>query len=34
LTGLDRDAIAMREVSPMSGLLTDTERADAMRKAG
>jgi transcriptional regulator with XRE-family HTH domain len=34
LTGLDRDAIAMREVSPMSGLLTSEERVDAMRKAG
>jgi hypothetical protein len=32
LTGLDRDAIAMREVSPMSGLLTDQERAEAMRR--
>jgi transcriptional regulator with XRE-family HTH domain len=26
LTGLDRDAIQMREVSPMSGLLPDKER--------
>jgi transcriptional regulator with XRE-family HTH domain len=30
LTGLDRDSVEMREVSPMSGLLTDDERAQAL----
>lgn len=30
LTGLDRDSIEMREVSPMSGLLTDQERRDVL----
>lgn len=30
LTGLDRDSIEMREVSPMSGLLTDEARRDAL----
>ncbi len=31
LTGLDRDSIEMREVSPMSGLLSPQERTDALR---
>jgi hypothetical protein len=31
LTGLDRDSIEMREVSPMSGLLSTEDRAEAMR---
>jgi transcriptional regulator with XRE-family HTH domain len=30
LTGLDRDSIEMREVSPMSGLLTNEQRTRAM----
>lgn len=30
LTGLDRDSIEMREVSPMGGLLTDEERLAAL----
>lgn len=30
LTGLDRDAIEMREVSPMSGLLSERDRSDAL----
>lgn len=34
LTGLDRDSIEMREVSPMGGLLSQDERADALRMAG
>ena len=34
LTGLDRDSIEMREVSPMSGLLPDEERREALRVAG
>jgi transcriptional regulator with XRE-family HTH domain len=33
LTGLDRDFIEMREVSPMSGLLSPQERSDALRTA-
>lgn len=33
LTGLDRDSIEMREVSPMSGLLPETERLAALREA-
>jgi transcriptional regulator with XRE-family HTH domain len=33
LTGLDRDSIEMREVSPMSGLLSQDERADVLAKA-
>jgi hypothetical protein len=28
LTGLDRDSIEMREVSPMGGLLSQDERMD------
>jgi transcriptional regulator with XRE-family HTH domain len=34
LTGLDRDSIEMREVSPMGGLLSQTERSDVLRMAG
>jgi transcriptional regulator with XRE-family HTH domain len=34
LTGLDRDSIEMREVSPMGGLLPQDERNDAIRMAG
>lgn len=34
LTGLDRDSIEMREVSPLGGLLSDQERSDALREAG
>ena len=34
LTGLDRESIEMREVSPMSGLLAPDERADVLAKAG
>jgi transcriptional regulator with XRE-family HTH domain len=30
LTGLDRDSIEMREVSPMSGLLSDEDRMEAL----
>lgn len=30
LTGLDRDSIDMREVSPMSGLLSDEQRREAL----
>lgn len=33
LTGLDRHSIEMREVSPMSGLLSDSERRDVLRSA-
>lgn len=33
LTGLDRDSIEMREVSPMSGVLTNDERAHALEEA-
>lgn len=33
LTGLDRDAIEMREVTPMGGLLPDDERQTALRSA-
>lgn len=32
LTGLDRSSIEMREVSPLSGLLTDDERRSVLRK--
>ena len=32
LTGLDRDSIEMREVSPMSGLLPQDERQAALRE--
>jgi transcriptional regulator with XRE-family HTH domain len=34
LTGLDRDAIEMREVSPMSGLLNEEQRRDVLKMAG
>jgi len=34
LTGLDRDSIEMREVSPMSGLLSPDERTEVLRMAG
>jgi hypothetical protein len=33
LTGLDRDSIEMREVSPMGGLLPQDERQAALREA-
>jgi transcriptional regulator with XRE-family HTH domain len=33
LTGLDRDSIEMREVSPMGGLLSPDERSDVLRTA-
>ena len=32
LTGLDRDSIEMREVSPMGGLLPESERLAALRE--
>lgn len=32
LTGLDRDAIEMREVSPLGGLLSDEERITALAR--
>ncbi len=32
LTGLDRDSIEMREVSPLSGVLSADERADVLRR--
>jgi hypothetical protein len=34
LTGLDRDSIEMREVSPMSGLLSEEQRREVLRLAG
>lgn len=34
LTGLDRESIEMREVSPMGGLLPQEERREALVKAG
>ncbi|RHW24115.1 XRE family transcriptional regulator [Nocardioides immobilis] len=34
LTGLDRDSIEMREVSPMSGLLPDEQRREVLKAAG
>ncbi len=34
LTGLDRDSIEMREVSPMSGLLPDDQRREVIKAAG
>ena len=34
LTGLDRDSIEMREVSPMSGLLPDEQRREVLKLAG
>jgi hypothetical protein len=30
MTGLDTDSVEMREVSPMRGLLTQTERSDVL----
>jgi transcriptional regulator with XRE-family HTH domain len=33
-TGLDRDSIEMREVSPMGGLLSQDERSEVLRLAG
>jgi transcriptional regulator with XRE-family HTH domain len=33
MTGLDTDSIEMREVSPMGGLLPQSERAEALRQA-
>jgi transcriptional regulator with XRE-family HTH domain len=33
LTGLDRDSIEMREVSPMGGLLSHDERSEVLRMA-
>ena len=33
LTGLDRDSIEMREVSPMGGLLSQDERTDVLQMA-
>jgi hypothetical protein len=33
LTGLDRDSIEMREVSPMGGLLSQDERMDMLQMA-
>jgi hypothetical protein len=34
LTGLDRESIEMREVSPMGGLLSPEERSDVLRMTG
>mgnify|MGYP000867324423 FL=1 len=34
LTGLDRESIEMREVSPMSGLLTEDERQMVLNRVG
>lgn len=34
LTGLDRDSIEMREVSPMSGLLNDEQRREVLQLVG
>lgn len=34
LTGLDRDSIEMREVSPVGGLLPNKERLEMLRMAG
>jgi hypothetical protein len=34
MTGLDTDSIEMREVSPLGGLLPQSERAEALRQAG
>jgi len=34
LTGLDRESIEMREVSPMAGLLSQEERSDVLRMTG
>ncbi len=32
LTGLDRDSIEMREVSPLSGLLSQQERTEVLQR--
>ena len=34
LTGLDRESIEMREVSPMGGLLSQEDRSDVLRMTG
>jgi transcriptional regulator with XRE-family HTH domain len=34
LTGLDRDSIEMREVSPFGGMLSDDERTEVLGRAG
>jgi hypothetical protein len=34
LTGLDRDSIEMRQVSPMSGLLPDEQRREVLKLVG
>ncbi|RYB92782.1 XRE family transcriptional regulator [Nocardioides glacieisoli] len=34
LTGLDRDSIEMREVSPVTGLLPDEQRREVLKMAG
>ncbi|MGQ0623167.1 MAG: helix-turn-helix domain-containing protein [Sporichthyaceae bacterium] len=34
MTGLDRDSIGIREVSPMGGLLSSTERTEVLGKPG
>jgi DNA-binding transcriptional regulator YdaS (Cro superfamily) len=34
LTGLDRDSIEMREVSPLGGLLSNEERLEVLQAAG
>ena len=34
LTGLDRDSIEMREVTPLSGILSQSERSDVLLDAG
>ncbi len=34
LTGLDRDSIEMREVSPVGGLLPNEERLEVLQMAG
>lgn len=34
LTGLDRDSIEMREVSPLQGLLSQQERSDVLAQVG
>jgi hypothetical protein len=34
LTGLNRDSIEMREVSPLGGLLSSNERSEALKGAG
>ncbi len=34
LTGLDRESIEMREVSPMSGVLSPEQRGEALAQAG